>query len=118
MRHRRPAKSLNRKSPARRALLRTMTSQLLRHGALVTTRAKAKALLSHAEPLISKSKRALTLHQRRSLLHQLGARGDLDALLEAGRAAGTRASGFLRTTRLPRRQGDAAELVRIEVIDR
>ncbi|MBI4022305.1 MAG: 50S ribosomal protein L17 [Candidatus Andersenbacteria bacterium] len=118
MKHRQGAKSLSRRSPARRALLRTMTSQLLRHGALVTTRVKAKALLSFAEPLITKSKRELTLHQRRALLQQLNSQEDLVALLAAGRAAGERSSGFIRANRLPRRQGDAAQLVRIELIDR
>lgn len=117
MKHRRHTKRLSRHASARRALMRTLTSQLLRHGAIQTTRAKARALVAHVEPLIAQGKHNLTLHRRRLLLRQLARKEDLDALLATAKAAKERRSGWLRTSRLPARVGDAAEMSRVEIIE-
>lgn len=94
-----------------------MTSSLLEHRSIVTTKAKAKGLVSFTEPLITRSKAKLSLHERRLLLSKLARSEDLSALLEVARESGERQAGFLRLTKLPRRKGDGAEMVRVDIID-
>lgn len=118
MKHRRSVPKLRRLSAARRALLRNLTSQVLQYGAVITTRAKAKALVTHLDPLIVRGQRELTLQRRRYLLAALSTKRDLPRLLTAARAAQSRRSGFLRITRLAARKGDAAALARVEIIER
>lgn len=117
MKHQRSGKKLSRLAPARRTLLRNLTSQILQYGAVKTTRAKAKALVAHLEPLIVRSQGDLTLQRRRHLLAALAAKKDLPRLQAAARAAGERRSGLLRITRLPARRGDAAAMARVELIE-
>ena len=118
MKHKIRKRTLGRQAPHRQALLKNMTSSLLKHHSVVTTRAKALELKSYAEPLITQSKRELSLHERRYLLSKLARREDLPALLEVASESGERRAGFLRLTKLPRRRGDGAEMVRVDVIDR
>ena len=56
MRHRVPGNHLNRAADQRKALLRALATELLRHDEIETTLAKAKAVRSHAERLITKGK--------------------------------------------------------------
>ena len=53
MRHRKSGVKLGRTSSHRKAMFRNMTTSLLRHEAIVTTEAKAKALRGYVEPLIT-----------------------------------------------------------------
>ena len=57
MRHRVPGNRLDRPYDQRRALLRSLATELLRHDEIVTTLAKAKALRSEAEKMITLAKR-------------------------------------------------------------
>jgi large subunit ribosomal protein L17 len=117
MKHRIKNRTLGRRTPVRSALFKNMTSSLLAHGFLVTTRAKARELKMHVEPLLRAGKDELSLHRRRLLLSKLARHEDLPVLIAAARAGAKRQSGWLRTTKLARRSGDGAELVRVEVID-
>ena len=64
MRHNKAVNHLGRKSGHRKALLANMASSLILHKRITTTVAKAKALKSYVEPLITKSKEDTT-HSRR-----------------------------------------------------
>jgi large subunit ribosomal protein L17 len=114
MKHRIKKRTLSRTAPHRKALFKTLLSSLLEHGSLVTTEAKAREL---AEPLLGEGARELTLHRRRRLLSKLSRREDLSTLLDISRAGKARKSGWLRLTKMTRRQGDGARLVKVEIID-
>ena len=70
MRHNKAVNHLGRKSGHRKALLANMASSLILHKRITTTVAKAKALKSYVEPLITKSKEDTT-HSRRVVFSYL-----------------------------------------------
>jgi large subunit ribosomal protein L17 len=70
MRHGDKIKNLSRKASHRSALLSNLACQLITHKRIVTTLAKAKALRTYVEPLITKSKDNTT-HQRRVVFSYL-----------------------------------------------
>jgi len=97
--------------------MRSLTSSLLKHGAIITTEAKAKELRKHFEPLVTKAKKEMTLARRRQLMSDLLHKDDISALLSVAKANAKRAGGYLRLTRLPSNRHDAAAIMRIDIID-
>ena len=57
MRHKVKRHRLGRPADQRRALMRTLTTQVLNHGRVITTEAKAKAVRSEVERMITLAKR-------------------------------------------------------------
>jgi large subunit ribosomal protein L17 len=117
MRHGDKIKNLSRTSAHRSALLSNLASQLIAHKRIVTTLAKAKALRTYVEPLITKAKDNTT-HQRRVVFSYLQ---DKEAVTElfstvAAKVAG-RPGGYTRIIKLGRRVGDNAETALIELVD-
>ena len=117
MRHNKAINHLGRKSGHRKALMANMASSLILHKRIQTTVAKAKALKSYVEPLISKSKEDTT-HSRRVVFSYLK---DKEAVKELfGTIApkiADRPGGYTRVLHLGFRQGDAAEMALIELVD-
>lgn len=64
MRHRKAKNLLSKPADQRRALMRSLTTELLRHGRIVTTEARAKALRVTADQMVTLAKRG-DLHARR-----------------------------------------------------
>ncbi|MBS1915820.1 MAG: 50S ribosomal protein L17 [Bacteroidetes bacterium] len=117
MRHGDKIKNLSRTASHRKALLSNLAVQLITHKSIVTTLAKAKALRTYVEPLITKSKDNST-HQRRVVFSYLQ---DKEAVTElfsnvAGKVAG-RPGGYTRIIKLGTRVGDNAETALIELVD-
>jgi large subunit ribosomal protein L17 len=117
MRHGDKIKNLGRTSAHRSALLSNLASQLIAHKRIVTTLAKAKALRTYVEPLITKAKDNTT-HQRRVVFSYLQ---DKEAITElfstvAAKVAG-RPGGYTRIIKLGTRVGDNAETALIELVD-
>ena len=117
MRHNRAVNHLGRKSGHRKAMLANMTSSLILKKRITTTEAKAKALRPYVEPLITKSKEDTT-HSRRVVFSYLK---DKYATAELFRTVAPkvadRKGGYLRILHTGFRQGDAAELVLVELVD-
>jgi len=117
MRHNKAINHLGRKSGHRKALLANMASSLIKNKRIVTTVAKAKALKSYVEPLITKSKEDST-HSRRVVFSYLK---DKDAVTELFRniapKIADRPGGYTRVLHTGFRQGDAAEMALIELVD-
>ena len=117
MRHNRAVNHLGRKSGHRKAMLANMASSLILKKRITTTEAKAKALRPYVEPLITKSKEDTT-HSRRVVFSYLK---DKYATAELFRTVGPkvadRKGGYLRILHTGFRQGDAAELVLVELVD-
>ena len=117
MRHGDKIKNLGRTASHRRALLSNMACELITHKRIVTTLAKAKALRTYIEPLITKGKDNTT-HQRRIVFSYLQ---DKEAVAELfGNVAekiGGRPGGYTRVIKLGMRHGDNAETAMIELVD-
>ena len=117
MRHNKAINHLGRKSSHRKALLATMSCSLILHKRINTTVAKAKALKSYVEPLITKSKDDST-HSRRVVFSYLK---DKTAVAELFRTIAPkiadRPGGYLRVLHTGFRQGDAAEMALVEFVD-
>ena len=117
MKHKRATRTLGRTATKRRTLWRTLASDVLKHGTIVTTEAKAKELRRHLEPLITKAKGDLSLSTRRQLLPTLRAKGDLAQLQNVAKVHKDRPGGYLRLTRLPITRHDQATEMRVDIID-
>ena len=117
MRHNKAVNHLGRKSGHRKALLSNMASSLILNKRITTTVAKAKALKSYVEPLITKSKEDTT-HNRRVVFSYLK---DKNAVSELFRTiapkVADRPGGYTRVLHLGFRQGDAADMALIELVD-
>ena len=118
MRHRHGQRKLNRTSSHRLAMLRNMTNSLFLHEAIKTTLPKAKELRKVAEPLITLAKEA-TLANRRLAFDRMRDRAMVTKLFnELGPRYQARPGGYLRILKFGFRQGDAAPMALIELVDR
>ena len=117
MRHNKAINHLGRKSGHRKALLANMANSLILHKSITTTLAKAKALKTYLEPLITKSKDDST-HSRRIVFSYLK---DKTAVAELFRTIAPkiadRPGGYLRVLHVGFRQGDGSEMALIEFVD-
>jgi len=117
MRHQIAGRHLGRDSGHRKALFRNLVTELLRHGKIRTTEAKAKAIRAQTERLITLAKRG-DLHARRLAAREIHDAAVLRKLFDelAGRY-GNRAGGYTRIYKLGPRKGDAAPMVQISLLD-
>ena len=125
MRHRVAHRKLGRVTEHRTALLRNQAQELLRHERINTTVAKAKELRPFVERLITVAKRGIAdgtsgsrvLHARRLVARDVADREVARKLFEtiAPRFA-SRPGGYTRLLRAGRRQGDDAEIARVELV--
>ena len=117
MRHNKAINHLGRQSGHRKALLANMSCSLILHKRITTTVAKAKALRSYLEPLVTKSKDDST-HSRRIVFSYLK---DKTAVAELFRTIAPkiadRPGGYLRVLHVGFRQGDGSEMALIEFVD-
>ena len=117
MRHNKKNNHLGRQAGHRKAMLANMASSLIKHKRIETTLAKAKVLRTYVEPLITKSKDDTT-HSRRMVFSYLK---DKHAVSELFRTVAPkvadRPGGYTRVLKVGFRQGDAAEMAMIELVD-
>ena len=116
MRHRAKGRQLSRTSTHRRAMLNNMATSLFEHGRVVTTEAKAKELRPFAEKLITLARRG-DLHARRLVERKIKSRETLSRLFtEIGPRFAARPGGYTRILKLGHREGDGADIARIELL--
>ena len=116
MRHRKAGRQLRRTGEQKLALMRSLASSLIEHGAIETTEAKAKELRPFVEKLITKA-RSGTLHDRRHAIRHVHKRETADKLFqEIGPKFARRAGGYTRILKTGHRKGDGAEMARIELV--
>ena len=117
MRHNKAINHLGRKSGHRKALLSNMAASLILHKRITTTVAKAKALKSYVEPLITKSKEDTT-HNRRVVFSYLKNKEAVSELFRTiAPKVADRPGGYTRVLHVGFRKGDAAEMALIELVD-
>ncbi len=117
MRHRVAGRKLQRTASHRKALLRTMVTELLESEKIVTTVPKAKEVRSVAEKMITLGKRE-SLHARRQALSFLRKKSVVFKLFDAlAPRFADRNGGYTRILRLGPRRGDGAELALLQLVD-
>ncbi len=117
MRHQNRIKKLGRTAAHRKATLSAMASALVEHKRIETTLPKAKALRSYVEPLINRAKEDTT-QNRRQVFRRLQSKEAVKELFgDISAQVGDRPGGYTRVIKLGLRQGDAAEMAIIELVD-
>ncbi len=117
MRHNKKFNHLGRTASHREAMLANMAISLIMHKRITTTVAKAKALKKYVEPLITRSKDDST-NSRRVVFRYLQNKFALKELFgEVAAKVGDRPGGYTRIIKLGTRQGDAAPICFIELVD-
>ena len=119
MRHNKKFNHLGRTASHRNAMLANMAASLIlsEHKRITTTLAKAKALKKFVEPLITRAKNDTTTSRRvvfRYLQNKYAVKELFGAVAEK---VGNRPGGYTRIIKLGTRQGDAAEIAFIELVD-
>ncbi len=117
MRHGKKFNHLGRKKEHREAMLANLAVSLIMHKRIKTTVAKAKALRSYVEPLITKAKDDST-HSRRVVFSYLQNKNAVSELFReiSGKIA-ERPGGYTRILKTGTRMGDNAEMCIIELVD-
>jgi large subunit ribosomal protein L17 len=117
MRHLNSINHLGRKSADRKAMMANLATSLILHKRITTTNAKARALRTYVEPLITKSKDDST-HSRRVVFSYLENKTAVAELFrEVAPRIASRPGGYTRILKLGNRLGDSAEMCIIELVD-
>ena len=117
MRHHRSGKKLGRDSAHRKALYSNLAGALIEHGRIKTTEAKAKAVKPIAEQMITLGRRG-DIHARRQAIAYLRSQDVVHKLFsDVGPRFADRPGGYSRIVKLGPRQGDAADMVYLELVD-
>jgi large subunit ribosomal protein L17 len=117
VRHRRAGKKLGRDAAHRRSLYANLACSLIEHGRVRTTEAKAKAVKPFAEQMITLGKRG-DLAARRQAISELRSQDAVHRLFaDVAPRFAERPGGYSRIVKLGPRQGDAADMVYLELVD-
>ena len=117
MRHNKKFNHLGRTADHRKAMLANLAIPLIMHKRITPTVAKAKALKTYVEPLITRSKEDTT-NSRRVVFRYLQNKEALKELFGVISAkVADRPGGYTRIIKLGFRQGDAAQMCFIELVD-
>jgi large subunit ribosomal protein L17 len=125
MRHQVAGYKLGRSKGARTALRRTLIRQFFTHERITTTRTKAEAIRGEAERMITVARRSADakaeakVAARRLVLSRLGGGDDVVKKLfdDIAPRFASRPGGYTRMLKLGPRQGDAAEMVILELVE-
>ncbi len=116
MRHRCRVKKLSKPADQRRALLRSLATELIRNGRITTTMARAKVVRGEVDRMVTLAKDG-SLTARRQALGYLFDKQLVHALFEqASSRYGDRNGGYTRIYRTVPRRGDNAEMAIIELV--
>ena len=117
MNHRNGFNPLSRTTAHRRAMSRNMVTSLFRFERITTTKAKALEVRKAAEKLITRSK-VDSVHNRREAAKFIADEKILNKLFtEIGPRMKDRNGGYTRVLKIGFRQGDAADMVILELVD-
>ena len=117
MRHNKKFNQLGRTADHRAALLANLAVALIQHKRITTTLAKAKALKKYVEPLITRSKNDTTNSRRVVFRYLQNKEAVTELFKEISVKVADRPGGYTRVIKLGTRQGDAAQIAFIELVD-
>ena len=120
MRHRKKKGRLGRRTSWRKATLKSLTNDLFTYQRIETTMAKARALRSYAEPLITLAKNSPdSVSARRQAFRKLCNRDVVKSLFgELAPLYKDVPGGYTRVMSLGNRKGDGARMVIVELTKR
>lgn len=116
MRHKVAGRRLGRSSAHRRALYRNLVSDLLDYEKITTTEAKAKEVRSLAEKMITLGKEGGLSSRRQALSFIFDEKVVSKVFDDLAPRFAERPGGYTRITKLGRRLGDGAAMVRLELV--
>ena len=117
MRHKVAGRKFGRPTNQRKAMFRIMVTELLRHGSIKTTLAKAKEVGPLTEKMITLGKDG-TLHSRREAAKFITDSSVISGLFDdLAERFDDRSGGYTRVIKLGPRKGDAAEMAILELVD-
>ena len=116
MRHRCKVPQLGLPADQRKALLRSLATQIILHGQITTTKTRAKAVRSEVEKMITLAKDGSLAARRRALAYLYDKKLVSDLFNEVKERYGDREGGYTRIVRTKRRRGDNAEMAIIELV--
>ncbi len=118
MKHRIGFNRLGRKSSHRKAMISNMVTSLFRYERIETTKAKALEVRRHAEKMITRAK-VDSVHARRIVAEDIKDKAVLAKLFtDIAPRNESRPGGYTRILKLGYREGDAAEMVLLELVER
>jgi large subunit ribosomal protein L17 len=116
MRHRCRVPLLSKPADQRKALLRALTTEVIRHGRITTTKVRAQAVRSEVERMITLAKDG-SLAARRQALGYVYDKQLVHALFEqAPERYGERQGGYTRILRTIPRRGDNSQMAILELV--
>lgn len=116
MRHRKKLALLGKPADQRKALLRALTTETIRHGRIKTTFVRAKAVRKHVDHMITLAKDG-SLHSRRQALGWMYDKQLVHSMFEAvGDRYADRNGGYCRVLKTMPRVGDNAKMAIIELV--
>ena len=117
MRHKVKGRKLGRTASHRKATLNSLVTSLLKHKRIKTTLAKAKETRTFAEKLVTKARKG-DLHAKKQVIDVIKDKEVVKELFaEILPKIGERPGGYTRVVKLGQRNGDAAQMALIELVD-
>jgi large subunit ribosomal protein L17 len=117
MRHKVSGRKFDRPGDARRALLRGLVADLIRHERMRTTEPKAKEVRPIVEKMITLG-RTGSVHARRQALAYIADKDVVTKLFdEIGPRFASRPGGYTRIIKLGPRYGDGAAMAQLELVE-
>tara|TARA_Y100001970_G_scaffold274349_1_gene373942 strand:+ start:727 stop:1128 length:402 start_codon:yes stop_codon:yes gene_type:complete len=116
MRHRKSGRKLNRNSPQRKALKKSLAISIIEHESVKTTLAKAKEIRGFLEPLVTLAKENTVANQRLAFSRLQSKEAVAKLFDELGPRYKERPGGYLRVIKRGYRPGDKAPAAQIEFI--
>tara|TARA_B100000131_G_scaffold189507_1_gene182368 strand:- start:27 stop:428 length:402 start_codon:yes stop_codon:yes gene_type:complete len=118
MRHKKTGRKLNRNSPQRNSLKKSLAISIIEHESIRTTLAKAKEIRSFLEPLVTLAKENTVANQRLAYSRLRSKEAVAKLFNELGPRYKDRPGGYLRVVKSGLRNGDKAPSAQIEFVDR
>jgi large subunit ribosomal protein L17 len=117
MRHHRSGRKLGRDAAHRKALYANLASALIEHGRIKTTEAKAKEVRPIVEEMITLGKRGDVAAHRQAVRFLRSKEITHILFSEVAPRFAERSGGYTRIVKLGPRQGDAAPMAYLELVD-
>ena len=117
MRHRKSGRKLGRDSAQRKALYSNLACALIEHGRIKTTEAKAKEVRPIVEEMITLGKRGDLAAHRHAVAFLRSKESAHRLFSEVAPRFADRPGGYTRIVKIGPRQGDAALMVYLELVD-
>ena len=118
MRHRKTGRKLNRNSPQRNSLKKSLAISIIEHESIRTTLAKAKEIRGYLEPLVTLAKDNTVANQRLAYSKLRSKEAVAKLFEELGPRYKDRPGGYLRVIKSGLRNGDKAPSAQVEFVDR